>query len=397
MKRNYCLLFIALMLAGTMSGRNSLDLIIEGLRNINGYAADARFVVMMPQQPNDVIYDLTLNSDARKDDPWAPCDYLISWTLEGATTQQNGFAAYFDGHHYRFRGSRLQEYHLGWDSIPFAPRGNAAEGVQCRAQFANLLPAFIAQELTALAATPGVKVMASADTIVSGEKAALVRTERYNDGMLVQRGYYRFDPTTFYPVKVETENNIGALSEQTVSVNYSSPGANAVKMTQWTEEELMALYPTEFEKFRENNYRVENLPGVRLPQFSLECLDGSRYTRAGDDTFDRPVLLAVIDPSTGYNNELVSAVREAVTQLPADVDIFYAFLGNNKEQIAGIVGAEQHGERVLTSAHSLARHLGIADCPVVLLVGSDGKIADVILGFNNELATDVIQKMALVR
>ncbi len=397
MKMRFWILLAAVTGGFQLAVADDLQEIINGLRAIDAYQANARLVVMMPQQPNDVVYDLTLSSLRADNDKWAPCDYLIDWTLNAPSGKQNGFGAYFDGHHYRYRGTRLQEYHVDWDSVPFMPRGKVSEGVQSMAQFANTLPSFIANDLEQLALTPGITVKARLDTVVSGRKTALVTTTRQVDGMTVQRGYYAFDPTTFHPLKTETENNIGALSEQTVLVEYSDTPADAVMPAAMSEEWLIERYPEPFERFRENNFRVENLPGTRLPQFSLESIDGTRFNHAGDDTFGRPVILTFIDPSTGYTPELIASLRQAASELPVEADVMMAFMSNNIEQIKEITGEPLPGEKIFTSARSLSRHLGITDCPVILLVGSDARVADVILGFNKELATVVIQKMALVK
>lgn len=395
MKGNFWLLFIALVCCPPqLASADATEDIIAGLRGIDTYQADARLVVMMPGQPDDVTYDLTLMSTSTKgNDRWAPCDYLIEWTLQSKSGPQKGFGAYFDGHHYRYRGTRLQEYHVDWDSVPFMPRGNKIEGVQYMSQFANTLPAFIADELERLSTTPGVTIKATLDTIISGEKRAFVSATRDNDGMTVQRNCYWFTPDTFHPVKIENENNIGALSEQTVSVTYSKP--SIATTPDWNEEWLIERYPEPFERFRENNFRVENLPGSRLPQFSLQGIDGTRMNHAGDDTFARPVILTFIDPSTGYNTDMIAALREAASQLPIEADVMYAFLSNNSDQINGIIGTPRPGEHVFTSAQSLSRRLGVTDCPVIVMVGSDGRIVDVILGYNKDLASVVIQKMAL--
>lgn len=397
MKGKNWLLLTAFFLCCHTASADDLQQIIDGLKGMDTYQADARLVVMMPQQPSDVVYDLSLSSFKAEGDKWAPCDYLIEWSLDAPSGKQTGFGAYFDGHHYRYRGTRLQEYHVDWDSVPFMPGGNVSEGVQCRVQFANTLPAFIARDLEQLASTPGVTVRASVDTIVSGRKTALITTERQVDGMAVQRACYAFDPATFHPIKTESDNNIGALSEQTVVVEYANPAVAAAMPAVLSEEWLVERYPEPFERFRENNFRVENLPGSRLPQFSLETIDGSRFNHAGDDTFARPVILTFIDPATGYNDELIAALRQSAAELPVEADLMLAFMSNNIDQISEIVGRPRQGEKVFTSARSLSRHLGVTDCPVVVLVGSDARVADVILGYNKDLATIVIQKMAFVK
>ena len=378
------------------AGAKGLDDLLQGLRNIDCYRADARFTVMMPQQPDDVVYDLSLTSTPAAGDRYAPCDYLIDWTLNTPSGPTTGFGAYFDGHHYRYRTNRLQEYHVDWDSVPFMPRGVIADGVQQRVQFANLLPAFIANEIESLSTNPDVTFHAAVDTVVSGNRCSIVTAERFNDGTLVQRACYSFD-ATYRPVKIETDNNLGALSEQTIEVKYKPAGDDTPECGAWNEQMLIDRYPDAFARFRENNFRVENLPGTRLPQFSLPGLDGSRYSHAGDDRFASPMVIAIINPEHGYSADLIAALRQAIDNMSVNADLMLTFVSNNADLVNDLVGTPRPGETILTSARSLARDLGVAECPVVLLVGTDATVSEVILGFNNDIANVVIQKMALVK
>lgn len=372
-----------------------IDGIISSLEKIDCYRGDARFTVMMPQQPDDVVYDLELTSETDTKDRYSPCDYLIYWTLETPSGEVSGFSAYFDGHHYRYRSERLQEYHVEWDSIPFMPRGKVEGGVQQKAQFANLLPPYIAAELRRYQADSNYKIK-TASRKVDGKDRDVVLVTMELDGTEVQKFEYVFDATTAYPVSFEGEYNIGALSEQTVSVRYL-PAGSARSCGPWTEESLVALYPEPFEKYRENNFRVENTPGTRLPAFSLPTPSGARFSRAADDRFASPTVIALLDPATGYNAEVVEALRSAADQMPSEIGIIWAFTGNNAEQIEAIVPDVRPGERLLMSAGSLGRDLGATELPLLVLVGTDGKISDIILGYNQNLSSDVIQKMALAK
>ena len=53
------------------------------------------------------------------------------------------------------------------------------------------------------------------------------------------------------------------------------------------------------------------------------------------------------------------------------------------------------GEHLLTSAKSLARDCGAAAFPVTVITRADGTVADVVIGYNNDLTPVVIQKAAL--
>ena len=53
------------------------------------------------------------------------------------------------------------------------------------------------------------------------------------------------------------------------------------------------------------------------------------------------------------------------------------------------------GEHLLMSAKSLARDCGVSAYPVTIITNDDGIVADVIIGFNNDMSSSVIQKAAV--
>ena len=155
--------------------------------------------------------------------------------------------------------------------------------------------------------------------------------------------------------------------------------------------------PEVFEKFRESNYRIENMRGLPLPSFSLPTVTGERYTRHRGDSFNAPTVVALIDPAVATSGETVKALREAVASMPMQVDLILAFTGSNIDTVESLTGAAGMGEALLISAKSLARDCGTSVFPTILLVGSGGNVENVILGFNNSLSQDVIQSLALIR
>lgn len=158
----------------------------------------------------------------------------------------------------------------------------------------------------------------------------------------------------------------------------------------------MAMYPEVFEKFRESNYRIENMRGLLMPSFSLPTLTGERYSRHRDDGFKSPTIIAIIDPSVATAKATVEALRSVQARMPRDTDIVFAFTGSNTDAIEEIVGSPSVGETDLISAKSLARDCGTAVFPTVMVVDREGVVTNVMLGFNNSLADDVIQSVALL-
>lgn len=400
--------WLAFTAAADTTPENSQKILrIAGQMQATGcYADTVAFTVSMPQLSDDVVYEVAISQDTRQADKLAPCSYLIDWTLDGPQEPVNGFSAYFSGHHYRFSGERLQEYHMEWDSVPFMPRklgGMNADGVQRNVQFASLLPAMLADNLKAMVADSVYSVRFVADTIVGGRNVAAIKTVMTTGGIIAMEGEYLVDPATGMPLRVHLENSPGTVSEQTVDAVYSVPviGRDCQALT---EEQLMNIYPDAFGRFRTSNFRIESLPGTRLPSFSLAPVNGKssrqkddeRYTWHKGDSFRVPTLVAIIDSTTGFTAEFMEAVREAVEELPFESDIIWAFTDTNINRIEQIAGPSREGEHTLISARGLARDCGASSLPALIIVRQDGMVDSVIVGFNNNLCSDVIQKMLLL-
>lgn len=158
----------------------------------------------------------------------------------------------------------------------------------------------------------------------------------------------------------------------------------------------MALYPEVFENYRESNYRIENLTGLPLPGFSFPLISGGRYTYTKGDAFAAPTLVALLDAENAAAQPTMKALRGAVASMPRAVDLLLVFTGSHTDAIEEITGSSNSGEMVMISGKSLARECGTNVFPTILIVDPAGKVANVILGFNNSLAQDVIQSLALV-
>ena len=372
-----------------------VESVAERLEGLSPFAAEATYSVALPMLEDDVVYSLKLASEEADGDRLLGMDYLIRWSLppkEGGEPSE-GFLAYFDGHHYRYRDNRLQEYHYDWDSIPFLSSNG---GVQSNGQFVDLLPGSIARELRMMLSSEDYTVDFEPKAVADGRDVSVV-TAIHNVRGFVGRNYrLTVDAESGRPLSIDNEYNPGQISEQGVSVKYdygSAPELAAVK----SEEELMAIYPEVFEKFRENNYRIENLRGLPLPGFSLPTLTGERYSRNRGEKFKSPVVLAIIDPQVASAGETVKILQQVVATMPREITLLLAFTGNNIDQIEELTGMERVGETHLMSAKSLARDCGTSVYPTVLVVEPSGIVANVILGFNNSLGEDVIQSLALIK
>ena len=94
---------------------------------------------------------------------------------------------------------------------------------------------------------------------------------------------------------------------------------------------------------------------------------------------------------------MIAALRYAIDRLPYPADLIMAFTDNNVDIVEPVVGNIRPGEHLLMSAAALQRDCGAASLPAVIIADRSGLVTNVILGFNNDLAEDVIQKMALIK
>ncbi len=383
--------------AASHASITTVDDIIRPLRDIKCYESDATFTVTMPQLSDDVVYRLHLISSADSSDELLPCDYLIDWELQRESSNNAGFSAYFDGHHYRYRGERLQEYHMEWDSVPFMPRKfgiTKGTGVQRGAQFVEFLPQVMYGDITTLAADSLSRVWLHVDTLISGNRCNVVDIKVFVGGNISRECEYVFDASTRMPRRITYENSPGSIGEQTVMVEFTP--TDTADCPDWSEKWLIERYPQVFERFRQSNFRIENMRGMRLPSLSLPTLTGERYFYRSGERFRVPTIVALLDPDGGMNSTLIEGLRQAMATMPVESQVLWVFTGNNMDMIESQVGKSGAGEYVLTSGRGLARDCGAADLPVIMLVNKDGTVRNVFIGINQSLFSDVIQEMSLM-
>lgn len=368
------------------------------------YRADVDFSVTMPQLPDDVVYTITLSQTPAAADTLCPVAYLIDWTITkrpGSDTPgaaDKGFSAYFDGNHYSLIAERLRERHF--DSDPDAFMRPRRGGVAVTTQFAEFIPALMAQKLREMAADPRYTVTAVPDTVVGGEKAAAIITTFNSGGATTSEAEYIFYPgEKLAPRRVVLENNTGSIGEQTITATFAPPQQAGSAPAPVTEDALMTLYPEEFARFRTSSYRLENLPGSHLPAIASPTLDGNRYTRTASQTLDAPTVLVLLDAGSGFTSEVIDAVRTAARQIPWRVDIVWAFTDNDPDRVAEVIDSvDGRNETILRSSTAVARDCGAtAMLPAIIFAGRDGIVSDFIAGFNNSLSSDVVKKIMAMK
>lgn len=369
--------------------------IAEALERLDHYSCNVDYQVTMPAFSEPVVYNIILTQQpVTSGDTLAPCDYLIDWTLQRDQEPVKGWSAYHDGNHYRLLANRLQEYHVDANPLAFgiddkhSIKGGIKSGVQSNAQFTDLLPAFIASSIRDNSLDSTYHFTLHPDTIISGiNRTALHALQRYQ-GYDVRNWLLVLDRETGQPVRITIDNNPGQISEQSITAIYTPREYQPVDLT---EAGLIALYPTDFEQFRQSTYRIENLAGTPLPSFSAKRTDGQRYTYTRNSRLSHPTVIVLLDSEQGDPATTSRFIRQGVDALPGTTDIVWAFMDEAHPDVAPLAG-----ELLLTGARSLARDCGVHDTPVTILVDSSGIVRDVITGFNNSLPSDVTQKATLL-
>lgn len=374
--------------------------IISRLATDSAYTAEVDFSVTMPQMPEDVIYTVTLHQRPADTDSLAPCRYLIEWLLTGRDRPVNGFSAYFDGHHYRFSGTKLQEYHTSYDPTPFLPTllgSSRAIGVQRSAQFVELLPSFLAEKLRSMATDPRYTISLIPDTLISGMPCTVVDAVMTIDGTTAMEGEYVFSRLSLLPLRSTLENNPGAVAEQTVTASYRHAPDSACFTEPLSEQLLIDRWPEPFARFRTGNFRLENLRGLPLPDIAAHTLSGRRYIHSSGSPLRAPTIAVIMNSPQVFNSDLISSIRTLPQILPLSTDILWIFVDSHPESVQQLVGQPVDGEQTLLSARSVARDCGVASLPAIILINSDGTIADSIIGFRKGLSSIIAQKMAFIK
>ena len=343
------------------------------------------FEVMLPSAPDPVVYTIAIESRKVPADTITGCDYLVDWTLHkqdgGAST---GFAAYFDGNHFRYRDIKLQEYHVSDDPVPFL----GEKGVALSAQFASLVPQIMARQIAKMASdtTYVYKVTKNAERIT-------VRGVERIHGYDAMEYEYVFDAKTGLPVSIDQLYNPASITEQTNAGHFTWVVSN--DCTALTEESLTARYPEVFEKYRVSNFKVHSLLGAAMPAFSARATDGSRYVHDRNTGFAQRTVIAVLDPAVASAEQTVRDLRLAADSSPVPFSIIFAVADNDADKVRTLTGTLRDGETALSSARSLVRDCGISVFPTLLFCNTKGIVKEIQLGTNNNLPDIVIQKTTI--
>lgn len=387
-------LIVSTLLASSAATAACADLteIAGRLSAIDCYKADCTYEVLLASLSQPVTYTVSLESAAAPADTLAPCRYIIRWSLPTASDTTSGFSAYFDGTHFRFRDKRLQEYHSEWSAQSFAPGGDTRRGVQSQAQFCELLPQFMAERFREMASDSSYIY-----TVKTVNDAIVIDGVRRFNGYDGAEYTYTLDASTLLPRRIELENNPGQIGEQSIAVTYgpqpAKPSGCTIDMATLTATESEA-----FEKYRESSFTLESLPGRMLPEIAAPTTTGERYLHVRGDGFAAPTVLVFLESSVGSTADVVRDVREAIAMLPMQVDVIWAFLDHRADDVETVILRPMPGEHLLMHATGAARDCGVGtSTPAIVFVNADGKVADFINGYNQDLLPLVIQKASLLK
>lgn len=373
---------------------SDLSGLIESLRKMGNYSGSVKVELSLPMAANDEVeYTVYALSREVNEDSLSSIDYLIEWALAAPDGTVKGFSSYFDGHFYRFRdGFRLQEYHVDENIQPFI----SVSPVQKTTQFIDLFPVKLGDEIAGMACDSTYSCVWTPDTLFRGLRSAVLKAKRTVNDETVAELVFVFDAVTLVPEYIEREMSPGSISEQTVVYKYQECDLSGLAVPR-VEEQLIGLYPEAFADFREGAYRLTSLKGRTLPAFSLPELDGGRLTRQRNDRLENPTLVAFVEEEVGTTTGLISEVRGGLRSLPFNADIIWIFLSNRHDDIIQAVGKILPEETVLASGRNIVKDFGVTETPSFIIVGRDGIVTDVMIGYGTRTASAIMQKMAMAK
>lgn len=348
------------------------------------------YSVSIPMRDNDIKYSAKIWSIYDPNDTLATSQYLIEYTHQSDSLPS--FNAYFKGNYYKFENERLQEYHWMWDSIPFKKIDNSV-GIYNSGLFAPFMPANIMASINNIMVTTGNYYKVYNDTLINNRRVNAIKLKEYIKGILSKEILYYTNPTSGTPLYYESLNNPNTIGEQLVTVHYdySQP---LEPIDSINEAVLRKRYNAAFSKYRLSNFSIENLPGRKLPMFSLPSTTSEKYT--WDGGFKNDAILAFLEVGNGMNKQLIKEVREAIKQSDVPINVLWVYNNRNLEAIYDEMPETRNDEYALIGGKSLATDIGVTGFPTLVFVAKNGIVRDIQLGYNKELKNIVIQKVALM-
>lgn len=379
MKRILCTMFATGAVWISSCAQVTIDELVSRLRSVECYQGRALIELTMPLQGVDVSYDVDLLSmpSTAADSLNEVCDFLIQWENPSAEgVEKRAFTAGFGGETYSYRGERLQHEQGG---------GRVA-------QFTMLLPQFIGEKMaTALTDRDCLVEMAHDDNQIIVYVVETLGSEEVGNAM------YLFDEATLMPLEATLVNNPGGVGEQLFKIEYDDDYAvEGGPCDELTIEYLTGIFPEVFSLYRNNDFDVVNLTGMRFPSFSLPTIDMERRNRDMKDGFDATTYVVFVNPTDSTTSLTIDAVRQAKAQIPRHIETIWAFVEGNHDDVANVIDSDIQDELILMNADGLAQKCGANRFPVIVVADEDGVVRYVSIGYNQGLTSKLIYKTELI-
>lgn len=345
----------------------TLDDVISKLENFDNRQTKVRYEVSLPSVSDPVVYEIELIEQMPGDEYSPAHAYIIDWTLPRGEKTSHGFNAYFDGNHFRYRDTRLQEYHVTEDSIPFTGQGG---GVAMTAQFADMLTSSIARKLRSMENDTTFQSNFDPKTLTL---SGVQRVQGYD----ALEYTYVFDSETGLPQTIDMVYNPASISEQIVTATFTLMETSGQPVID--EDYLIGRYGDVFEKYRNSNFRAENLIDTQLPTFTYVDSTSQRKSHVrGENDLSTLSVLVFIDDQVAGNDAIIETLRYAAAQLPLPVGLVYAVKNDNRSLPKD--GLRDNESRVSRSSE-LIRQCGVTSYPTLMIVSrGDGTVRQVHVG-----------------
>ena len=365
---------------------NSLELndIISKIMSYRALKGQITYEVNLPSAPDPVIYTVDIFSVV-PGDKYSECAYLIDWKLPREDKVSRGWSAYdASGNHFRFRDTRLQEFHIEEDSVPFTSHGG---GVARTAQFTDILPPYIAAKLIEIKNDSTYhSSFDSSHTTLTGIKTV--------EGYDALEYTYQFHPDTGLPLLADFVYNPAGISEQLVTARFTwEPLPDTVPS--FNEDYLTDLYGEDFRLYRTSSFRVENMLGAQVPTFSYSPFSGNgpRTNHSkGEADLAFPLVLVFIDPGVAGTNETIEMLHNSILSSGTGAKLILAVGGDDsilKPAFASDIMKANNPRKLISLC-------GVTAYPTVLLVNTDGTISNVFTTLSSETAEIVTQALTLL-
>lgn len=364
-----------------------MDDIIARLDSTTDYRTTFTYRVTLPITDSEIEYQARLDYRRTPADTLCGYSYLVDYKATNDTCPYPNFAAYDNGHCFRFDRNRLREYHHDANPDPFTRQGNSP-GIHRSGLFTELFPAEIARQLNDFKTKADCQVQFFPDTTVQGDYCHAILVTDSVRGEVSRTILYTFDRANSLPLYRETENNPGHLGSQTVVVRYDTSDTDTpFPPDYFGEKKLLRDYGEVFLLFREGTYAAGDRVGQAAPRFALPW-GKRRFT--SDQLKGQYSLLLFLDD----RGEFCTPVRQLVETLSLQENLTPVLLytGQQPGEMPNPAGAI-----ILEHTGKTATAYGVTGYPTLFLLDPSGTIRLVKIGYTPSLTEELRQAIVSMR